>query len=178
MKKGRFVEPHTPLVQSVTSQRYSGDCRKTTTHKTKIHEKTRDEDPFSPRRTFDTDGTMPIVTISIVLSRGFIIYPGQPLSKCIQHRGEDEGGIRLGRDELVLVLAVSLSLFSLILRLFSAVLLSHPFRLPRLHVELSPHSLSRYTLDEGCVCCRCPPVITSTVEVFSSPVLVTSYASD
>jgi len=91
------------------------------------------------------------IPIYLVLPRSFITTCSLPLSKCIQHTNEDEGGIRPGGFEPLLVFAVPFlpcSLFSSSLSVILADLLS---REPLFPVDLTPHLWLFFTLDEGCV---------------------------
>jgi len=78
--------------------------------------------------------------ISIVLTRSFItIYP-LPFSKCIQNTKKDEGGIRPGSFEPLLVLAVLIPSYSPVLDGLSMILAYSLLREPPFPVDLTPLS--------------------------------------
>ena len=61
-----------------------------------------------------------------------------PLSKCIQHREEDESGIRPGGFELLLVFAVSFLPYSLVSGSLTVILAELLPREPPFPVDLTP----------------------------------------
>ena len=78
--------------------------------------------------------------IFIVLPRGFITTHFLPLSKCIQHTEEDEGGIRPRGFEPLLVFAVPFLPCSLVSGSLSVILADLLPREPPFPVDLSPLS--------------------------------------
>ena len=91
------------------------------------------------------------IPIFIVLPRGFITTYLLPPSKCIQHREEDEGGIRPGGFEPLLVFAVPFLPCSPVSGSLSVILADLLPREPPFPVDLTTLSCLVFTLDEGCV---------------------------
>ena len=75
--------------------------------------------------------------IFIVLPRGFITTHFLPLSKCIQHTEEDEGGIRPGGFEPLLVFAVPFLPCSLVSGSLTVILAELLPREPPFPVDLT-----------------------------------------
>ena len=77
--------------------------------------------------------------IFIVLPRSFITTCFLPFTKCIQHTKEDEGGIRPGGFELLLVFAVPFPPCSPVSGCPSVILADLLSREPLFPVDLTPH---------------------------------------
>jgi len=75
----------------------------------------------------------------IVLPRSFITTYLLPFSKCIQHREEDEGGIRPGGFEPLLVFVVPFPPCSPVSGSLSVILADLLSREPLFPVDITPH---------------------------------------